>query len=55
MKNSGDRMEPKKAFGSFLKAHGLRFTKERSAILQRTISCRGHFDPESLYVRIRES
>jgi Fur family ferric uptake transcriptional regulator len=42
-------------FSTFLKDRGLRFTKERSVILQKTLSCNGHFDPESLYLQIRET
>jgi Fur family transcriptional regulator, ferric uptake regulator len=40
-------------FSNFLKERGLRVTKERSAILQKTLSCNSHFDPESLYLQIR--
>jgi Fur family ferric uptake transcriptional regulator len=43
----------KKIFSTFLKERGQRLTKERTAILRRTLSLRGHFDPESLYVKIR--
>ncbi len=44
-----------KTFGKFLKDKGLRFTKERSAVLQKTLSFHGHFDPESLYIGIKET
>jgi Fur family ferric uptake transcriptional regulator len=45
----------KKIFKGFLKDRGRRFTKERAAILKKTLSYHGHFDPESLYLKIRES
>jgi Fur family ferric uptake transcriptional regulator len=45
----------KKIFAKFLKERGRRFTKERSAILQKTLSLRGHFDPEHLYLQIKET
>jgi Fur family ferric uptake transcriptional regulator len=45
----------KELFRSFLKARGLQFTKERAAILQKILSYPGHFDPESLYLKIRKS
>jgi Fur family ferric uptake transcriptional regulator len=45
----------KKIFLKFLKDRGQRLTRERSFILQKTLSCNGHFDPESLYVQIRET
>jgi Fur family ferric uptake transcriptional regulator len=45
----------KKIFSSFLKDRGQRFTKERAAILQKTLSCHGHFDPETLYLKIRDT
>jgi Fur family ferric uptake transcriptional regulator len=45
----------RKIFGKFLRDRGQRFTKERDAILQKALSFRGHFDPESLYLQIRET
>jgi len=45
----------KKIFNKFLKERGQKFTKERSAILQRIFSYHGHFDTESLYLNIRET
>ncbi len=45
----------KKIFGKFLRDRGQRFTKERDAILRKALSFRGHFDPESLYLQIRET
>jgi len=48
-------MKEKKIFTTFLKDRGQRFTKERSVILRKTLSCNGHFDPESLYLQIRET
>ncbi len=43
----------KKIFSKFLRDRGQRITKERSVILQKTLSCSGHFDPESLYLKIK--
>lgn len=48
-----EKAKEKKIFSKFLKDRGQRFTKERSAILQKTFSYRGHFDPESLYLQIK--
>jgi Fur family ferric uptake transcriptional regulator len=45
----------KKIFRGFLKDRGQHFTKERAAILQKALSYHGHFDPESLYLKIRET
>jgi Fur family transcriptional regulator, ferric uptake regulator len=45
----------KQIFTNFLKDRGQRLTKERSAILQKIFACSGHFDPESLYLQIRET
>jgi Fur family ferric uptake transcriptional regulator len=45
----------KKVFGKFLKERGQRFTRERSVILQKMLSFHGHFDPESLYLQIKET
>ena len=45
----------KKVFSDFLKDRGQRLTRERTAILQKTLSCHGHFDPESLYLEIRKT
>jgi len=43
-----------KVFREYLKAKGLKFTKERAMIV-RNISIRdGHFDPEELYIGMRE-
>ncbi|MEW6214987.1 MAG: Fur family transcriptional regulator [Nitrospirota bacterium] len=50
-----ERVREKKIFSKFLKDRGQRFTKERAAILQKTLSYRGHFDPESLYLKIKET
>jgi Fur family ferric uptake transcriptional regulator len=43
----------KKIFGKFLKERKQRFTKERSVVLQKSLSFNGHFDPESLYLKIK--
>ncbi|MCG2722869.1 MAG: transcriptional repressor [Thermodesulfovibrionales bacterium] len=45
----------KQVFSRFLKERGQRFTKERSAILEKTMSRNGHFDPETLYIEIRKA
>lgn len=45
----------KKIFNKFLKERGQRFTKERAVILQKIFSHHGHFDTESLYLKIRET
>jgi len=45
----------KKIFLQFLQGRGQRLTKERAFILQKTLSCNGHFDPESLYVQIKKT
>ena len=45
----------KKIFSKFLKERGQRFTKERSVILRKTLSFHGHFDPETLYLQIKET
>ena len=43
----------KKIFRGFLKDRKQRFTKERATILQKILSYRGHFDPETLYLKIK--
>jgi Fur family ferric uptake transcriptional regulator len=45
----------KRIFSKFLKEKGHRLTKERSAILEKTFSHHGHFDPESLYLGIKQA
>lgn len=45
----------KTIFNKFLKDNGRRLTKERAAILRKTLSCNGHFDPESLYLQIKKT
>ena len=45
----------KDIFREFLKSRGQRFTKERYGILQNTLSFNGHFDPETLYMKIKDS
>lgn len=44
----------KSLFRQFLEEKGLRLTKERNAVLEKAFSCRGHFDPETLYVDMRK-
>ena len=41
-------------FRQFLEERGQRLTKERNAVLQKAFSCKGHFDPESLYMEMRK-
>jgi Fur family ferric uptake transcriptional regulator len=45
----------KQIFIDFLKDRGHRLTKERSVIVQKILARSGHFDPESLYLQIREA
>jgi Fur family ferric uptake transcriptional regulator len=45
----------KKIFTKFLNERGQRLTRERMIILRRVFSCRGHFDPETLYLQMRRS
>ncbi len=42
-------------FRNFLGGKGLKLTKERTAVLSEVYSFHGHFDPEFLYSRIKES
>ncbi|MEW6108543.1 MAG: Fur family transcriptional regulator [Nitrospirota bacterium] len=44
-----------KIFQDFLGNRGLKLTKERLAVLKEVFSFHGHFDPEQLYFRIRDS
>lgn len=44
-----------KIFKEFLKNRGQRFTRARAAILQKTVSTPGHFNPESLYLKMKET
>lgn len=41
-------------FKRLLKRKGLKFTKERKAILKEVFSLHGHFDPEELLMRLRK-
>jgi Fur family ferric uptake transcriptional regulator len=43
-----------KTFREYLKGRGLKFTKERELILKEVCSLRSHFDPEELYIGMRE-
>ncbi|NWF51741.1 MAG: transcriptional repressor [Nitrospirae bacterium] len=45
----------KRILNKFLKDKGLRLTKAREAVFQRTFSYQGHFNPESLYLRLKET
>jgi Fur family ferric uptake transcriptional regulator len=42
-------------FKNFLKERGQRLTREREAILGKILSYHGHFEPESLYLKIKKS
>lgn len=44
-----------KIFQNFLRNKGLKLTKERIAVLKEIFSFHGHFEPENLYLRIRNS
>jgi Fur family ferric uptake transcriptional regulator len=44
-----------KVFRNFLGEKGLKLTKERIAVLSEAFSFHGHFEPEYLYFRIRDS
>ena len=41
-------------FRKLLEERGWHLTKQRHAILQKAFSYKGHFDPESLYLAMRE-
>jgi Fur family ferric uptake transcriptional regulator len=43
-----------KIFRQFLELRGQRLTKERNAVLQKAFSCKGHFDPENLYLDMKK-
>lgn len=42
-------------FRNFLGGKGLKLTKERTAVLSEVYSFHGHFEPEYLYFRIKDS
>jgi Fur family ferric uptake transcriptional regulator len=42
-------------FRNFLAEKGLKLTKERTAVLKEVFSFHGHFEPEDLYFRIKDS
>ena len=44
-----------KIFQNFLAEKGLKLTKERTAVLKEVFSFHGHFEPEQLYLRIKDS
>lgn len=44
-----------KIFREFLGQKGLKLTRERMCVLKEVFSSHDHFDPENLYLRIRES
>jgi Fur family ferric uptake transcriptional regulator len=44
-----------KIFQNFLGEKRLKLTKERTAVLKEVFSFHGHFDPEHLYLRIKDS
>jgi len=41
-------------FRQYLEKKGQRLTRERSAVLEKAFSYKGHFDPETLYVDMRK-
>jgi Fur family ferric uptake transcriptional regulator len=43
-----------KIFIQFLELRGQRLTNERNAVLQKAFSCKGHFDPENLYLDMKK-
>ena len=45
----------KEIFEKFLRERGQKFTKERSAIFEKAFSYDGHFNPETLYLKIKET
>ena len=49
---SGDR---ELAFRGLLKAHKLKFTAEREAVLREALSMRGHYEADDLLVKMRQS
>lgn len=42
-------------FRNYLSSQGLKFTKERMAVVEEIFSIQGHFEPEHLYFKIRGS
>ena len=44
----------KELFKNFLARKGLKFTKEREAILKEVFTLHGHFDPEELLLSMKE-
>jgi Fur family ferric uptake transcriptional regulator len=44
-----------KIFQNFLGEKGLKLTKERIAVLKEVFSSHSHFEPENLYLRIKDS
>jgi Fur family transcriptional regulator, ferric uptake regulator len=44
-----------KIFQNFLGEKGLKLTKERIAVLREVFSSHNHFEPENLYLRIKDS
>jgi len=46
--------DKKKSFREFLRARGLKFTREREAILDEVFRSKGHFDPEELHYGLKE-
>jgi Fur family ferric uptake transcriptional regulator len=41
-------------FRQYLEKKGQRLTKERNAVLEKAFACKGHFDPETLYVDMKK-
>ncbi|MDO8991776.1 MAG: transcriptional repressor, partial [Daejeonella sp.] len=43
-----------KIFKEFLEKKGLKFTKERAAVLKDVFSTHNHFDPDELLIKMRK-
>ncbi len=52
MKKQPEKSELK-VFKEYLKAHGMRYTQEREAIIKEIFATHDHFDVDSLYINMR--
>lgn len=50
-----DKNKGKKDFTNFLRNHGQRLTNGRNAVFNKILSYTGHFDPDSLYLQLRQA